>query len=222
MIKPVSRKSRWLAGLILVTITALLIGGGCTPNTLPVISSLAIVTEGEINPGATAQIECNATDPDDDELSYTWSANGGTISGSGATVSWQAPTLTGTYTVTIEVSDGDDSATDQLAITVLAPNNPPVIESLTTDCPRVRPGHSGIITCVASDPDGDELTYEWSAERGTIDGEGAEVTWIAPGDYGDYLITVTVSDGRGGEVTDSQVTTREDGKIVVCSCGSAC
>ena len=216
MIKPVSRKSRWLAGLILVTITALLIGGGCTANALPVISSLAIVTEGEINPGATAQIECNATDPDDDELSYTWSANGGTISGSGATVSWQAPTLTGTYTVTIEVSDGDDSATDQLAITVLAPNNPPVIESLSTNCPNgVKPAKTGDFTCVASDPDGDELTYTWEAERGSISGEGPEVTWTAPGEYGNYAITVTISDGRGGEDSESI-------QIRVCTCGSAC
>jgi hypothetical protein len=105
---------------------------------------------------------------------------------------------------------------------VLAPNTPPVIESLTTDCPRVRPGHSGTITCLASDPDGDELTYTWEAERGYIDGEGPEVTWTAPSEYGNYSITVTVSDGRGGEATSSQVTAREDGKIIVCACGSAC
>lgn len=222
MIKPVSRKSRWLAALILVTITALLIGGGCTANKLPVVSSLAIITEGEINPGATAQIECTATDPDGDELSYTWSANGGIIYGTEANIAWIAPEAPGTYTINVEVSDGHDIATGQLTISVLTPNTSPVIESLTTDCPRVRPGHSGIITCVASDPDGDELTYTWTAERGTINGEGPEVTWTAPGDYGDYLITVTVTDGRGGEVSSSQITSFTDGKISVCSCSSAC
>jgi len=222
MIKPVSRQSKWLAGLILVTIAALLIGGGCVTNGLPVISSLALATEGEINPGATAQIECDALDPDGDELSYTWSANGGDISASGATISWTAPDELGTYTVTVEVSDGDDIVTGQLAITVLAPNNPPVIESLSTDCPRVKPAGTGTITCVASDPDGDELTYTWSAERGAISGSGATVTWTAPSEFGNYLITVTVSDGRGGEVTDSQVTTFPDGKVIVCTCGSAC
>jgi hypothetical protein len=223
MIKPVSLQSKWLAGFVLITIAALLISGGCAPNTLPVISSLSLTTQGEINPGAIARIKCDATDPDEDELSYTWSADGGTISGSGANVSWTAPQAPGTYTISIEVDDGHDGiATDQLTITVFAPNSPPVIESLTTDCPRVRPNHSGIITCVASDPDGDELTYTWTAERGYIDGEGPEVTWTAPGDYGYYLITVTVSDGRGGEVSSSEVTDFTDGKISVCACGSAC
>jgi len=215
MIKPVSRKSKWLAGLILVTIAALLISGGCVANELPIISSLVLTTEGEINPGGTGQLECIASDPDEDELSYTWSADGGTISGSGANVSWTAPEALGTYIINVEVSDGDDIVISLLTITVLAPNNPPTIEELTTDCPRVRQGHSGTITCVASDPDGDELTYEWSAERGSIDGEGAEVTWVGPSEYGTFAITVTVTDGRGGEASDEI-------SIIVCTCGGAC
>jgi chitinase len=213
--KSVSVKSKWLAGLVLVTIAALLISGGCVANILPTISSLAVITEGEINPGATAWLECTATDADDEELSYTWSADGGTLSGSGSLVNWTAPEAPGTYTVSVEVSDGNDIATDQLTIAVLTPNNPPVIESLTTDCPRVKQSHSAILTCVASDPDEDELTYTWSAERGSIDGEGAEVTWVGPNEFGTFVITLTVSDGRSGEAS-SEIS------IIVCSCGSAC
>lgn len=215
MIKPISRQTKWLAAFILVAIAALLISGGCVPNTLPVISSLVLATEGEINPGGTAQLECTATDPDEDELSYTWSADGGTISGSGANVAWTAPDELGTYTVTIEVSDGDDVVTDQLTIPVVEPNNPPVMESLTTDCPRVKKAGTATITCEASDPDGDELTYTWSAERGNISGEGSIVTWVAPNEYGTFTITVTVTDGRGGEASDEIA-------IIVCACGSAC
>jgi hypothetical protein len=223
VIKTVSFKSKWLAGLVLVAIAALLIGGGCAANTLPVISNLALTTEGEINPGMATQLRCTAVDPDEDELSYTWSADGGTLSGSGANVSWTAPEAPGTYSVSVAVSDGHDGiATEAIIISVLAPNNTPVIESLTTDCPRVKPGHSGIITCVASDPDRDELSYTWTTERGAISGEGPEVTWTAPGEYGYYSITVTVSDGRGGEVSSSEVTNLTEGKISVCACGSAC
>jgi hypothetical protein len=223
VIKSVSVKSKWLAGLVLVTIAALLISGGCVANTLPVISSLALTTEGEINPGMATQIRCTAVDPDEDDLTYTWTAGGGTLSGSGSIVNWTAPEAPGTYTVSVEVSDGDDIATDQLTIAVLTPNSPPVIEDLSTDCPRVKPGGHGTITCVASDPDGDELTYTWKAERGAISGEGPEVVWTAPSEYGLYLITVTVSDGRGGEVSSSKVTNlNEEGTISVCSCGSAC
>jgi chitinase len=216
MIKPASLKSKWLAGLILVAMAALLIGGSCAANVLPVISSLSLTSQGEINPGATVHLECDATDPDEDELSYTWSADEGIISSSGANAIWTAPDTVGTYIVSVEVSDGRDGiATDQLTIAVLAPNNPPVIESLTTDCPRVKQSHSAILTCVASDPDGDELNYSWSAERGSIDGEDAEVTWVGPNEFGTFVITLTVSDGRGGEAS-SEIS------IIVCSCGSAC
>ena len=215
MIKPVARQSKWLATLILVTIAALLISGGCAANTLPVIVSLAQTTPDEINPGGTIQIECVATDADDDELSYTWSADDGTFSGSGYRINWTAPVLTETYTISVEVSDGNGIATDQLAITVLAPNNPPLMEPLTTDCPRVRKAGTATITCEASDPDGDELTYEWSAERGNISGEGATVSWVGPNEYGTFYITVTVTDGRGGEVSGEI-------DIIVCACGSAC
>ena len=215
MIKPVTRQSKWLIGLILVTIVALLISGGCVPNTLPVISSLFLTNQSEINPGVTTYIECDATDPDDDELSYTWSADGGTLTGGGATISWTAPDAVGNYTVTVEVSDGDDIVTDQLAITVLAPDNPPTIESLTTDCPRVRKAGTATLTCEATDPDGDELSYEWSSERGSFSGEGAVVSWVGPSEYLTCVITVTVSDGRGGEATNSI-------NIIVCACGSAC
>ena len=222
MIKPISRKSKWLTGLILVTITALLISCGCAVNELPVISSLVLATEGEINPGTTAQIECTATDPEEDELSYSWSADDGTISGSGATVSWTAPDEMGTYTINVEVSDGENIDTDQLTITVSAPNNPPTIELLFTDCPRVKKGGTATITCEATDPDGDELTYTWSAERGNISGEGVTVYWVAPNEYGEFAITVTVSDGRGGEATESWISPCTKGLIIVCGCGSAC
>lgn len=215
MLKSISHKSIWLVGLVLIIIAALLISGGCKINELPVISDLAVTSQGEINPGVTAQITCTAVDPDEDELTYTWTADGGTMSGSGNHIYWQAPEALGTYTIYVEVSDGDDIVTDQLTLTVLAPNNFPVMEPLSTDCPRVKPAKSGVITCVASDPDKDELTYTWTAERGNITGSGDEVTWTAPSEYGTYVISVIVTDGRGGEVTGSI-------NIIVCTCGSAC
>ena len=215
MIKPVVHKSKWLAGLILVTVAALLISGGCVVNELPAISDLAITSQGEINPGVTAQISCTAVDPDEDELTYTWTADGGNISGSGAHIYWVAPELTGTYTINVEVSDGDDIVTDQLTVTVLAPNNPPTIESLTTDCPRVKKAGTATITCEASDPDGDELTYSWSAERGNVSGEEAIVSWVAPSEFGTHVVIVTVTDSRGGEATNEI-------SFIVCACGSAC
>lgn len=217
MIKSILRQSKWLASLIILVIAITPIASCASANQLPVISSLIANYEGEINPSDSCQIECVASDQDEeDELSYTWTAYGGTILGEGPTVTWVAPDTFGTCTIKVEVSDGKDGiATKQLNIQVSAPNNPPFIENLTTDCPRIRPSVSATIVCAASDPDGDELNYTWSAERGGISGEGSTVTWTAPPGYGDCIITVTVTDGRGGEASETV-------KIQVCGCGDAC
>lgn len=202
--------------LAFLVITVLLIGGGCEPsNQLPVISSLTADQEA-IELFESCQIECTASDPNGDTLSFHWLVDGGSISGEGPIVTWIPPEAPGAYLITVEVSDNKDGIDiEHIIIEVLAPNQLPVIENLSTDCPRVRPAATATIACIASDPDEDELTYTWSAEAGNISGEGNIVTFVAPNDYGTYLITVTVTDGRGGQVSESL-------EIIVCSCGSAC
>ena len=82
-------------------------------------------------------------------------------------------------------------------------NHPPVITNLKAEPEAVSPTGVCQIECVASDEDGDELSYEWSARDGDISGDGAAVNWSAPESEGIYNITVEVTDGNGGEVTDS-------------------
>ncbi len=83
--------------------------------------------------------------------------------------------------------------------TMLA-NHRPAITSLEAEPERVIPSGSCQIVCTASDRDGNELSYNWSAGGGEINGEGATVTWTAPDSAGSYNVTVTVTDGRDGEV----------------------
>ena len=232
MIKLTSSQPKWLSGLIILVVATLLIGG-CAPNQLPVISNLAVNSEGEIYTGVSYQIECAASDPDEDELSYAWSADGGNISGEGFVVTWTAPEASGAYIITVQVTDGrDGEATTQLTVNVVAPNHPPTIEDLvvTAEHDYLKETTTGyttteiaykvmrdkiyVIECVASDPDGDELIFEWSADRGNISGEGAVVTWTAPPQSGEVTIIVTVSDGRGGTANESIV-------FVVATCGCA-
>jgi len=84
-----------------------------------------------------------------------------------------------------------------------APNQAPAITGLSASPASVAPGDSSTITCVATDPDGDTLTYDWSASDGTISGTGSIVNWVAPGWEGTFIISVTVDDGRGGTDSDS-------------------
>lgn len=216
MIKPIFRQPKWLASLIILVIAITPVTSCTTANQLPNISSLTANYEGEVNPTDSFQIECDASDPDGDELAYAWTASGGIISGVGSTVTWTAPEDLGTYTIAVQVSDSREGiATEQLTIEVVTPNQHPVIESLTTDCPRLRPTVVATIVCMAYDPDGDELDYEWSVDRGKIEGTGSTVTWLSPDDYGKFEITVTVTDGRGGHAYEVI-------ELSVCSCGDAC
>jgi hypothetical protein len=48
-------------------------------------------------------------------------------------------------------------------------NQAPVIDTVTVDPPRVNPGGEALITIVARDPDNDALTYEVTADVGSIE-----------------------------------------------------
>ncbi|MEE9248131.1 MAG: PKD domain-containing protein [Dehalococcoidia bacterium] len=75
----------------------------------------------------------------------------------------------------------------------------------TVDPSAVSPGDNYttefVFTATASDPDGDPLTYQWQFTGGDPNtATGQVVSSFFPG-IADYGITLTVSDGRGGEVT---------------------
>jgi len=67
-------------------------------------------------------------------------------------------------------------------------------------------GETSRCTATATDPDGDPVTYLWTAPAGTFNPPNAQNTiWTAPGQPGNVVVTVTASDGRGGMAT-SMVT----------------
>jgi hypothetical protein len=169
-------------------------------NHRPVITSLTAEPE-RVLPLGSCQIACNASDRDGDKLSYNWSASGGKIKGEGATVTWTAPLSAGSYNVTVTVTDGRGGEdTDQIIITVRA-NAPPTVNSLIANADWTTPSGSLQVTCNATDPDGDELSYEWTTDGGDITGTGAVVNWAAPQAVGTYNVTVVVKDGYGGKDT---------------------
>ena len=181
-------------------------------NSIPQISDLfAGLTT--VVPGGNTGIQCIANDSDGDSLTYTWTSTGGSITGTGSIVGWTAPAVSGAYTISVTVSDGK-GGTASRSVTVTATdtsNQNPVITSLTANPTTVMSGGSSTLQCIASDPDGDPLSYSWKASKGSCGefgiplewnaGTGSTATWIASSTGGTYCIRVTVSDGQGGTAT---------------------
>lgn len=170
------------------------------PNGAPVIESITANPENVGRSESTA-LQCAATDPDNDILLYTWTSEYGSFpnGSSGSLVFWLAPGDTGTYPVNVRVSDGSLSDNETIDVHVIViSNRPPVIQSISADPAALFPNDTTEITCIATDEDGDSLTYSWSADNGSFP-EGTSdsvVQWQAPGEFGNYYVRATVSDGR--------------------------
>ncbi len=178
--------------------------GQTVGNHPPRIKSLAIDTTTVIF-GANTTVYCTASDRDNDELSYTWNASGGTIIGSGTDVTWTAPNSEGTYVISCLVDDGNGGQDiDSVNVEVVESiNHVPVILSLTADPKKIDLGATALLTCTATDPDDDTLSYIWASAYGTLFGSGSMVTWTAPANGGYYYVRCMVDDGRGGQAVDS-------------------
>ncbi len=107
--------------------------------------------------------------------------------------------IVGVIITTLEVDDGDgDTDAITLTLTIIGTNDPPGkteisqldISSLTIPMKATR----------VNDPEGDELTYTWDfGDHGPTDSgvdlTQVEHTYARPGTY---IVTVTITDGRGG------------------------
>lgn len=123
-------------------------------------------------------------------------------------------------------SDIADGATASVSITLVETNPAtetlgaaqvagfnilPTIDSLTASSETISVGETSTLTVVASDVDGDALTYTWSTSAGSFSSTTAAITtWTAPSTAGAYAISITVDDGRGGEAAASITITVEE------------
>ena len=179
-------------------------GGGTEPsNTPPEIIALTI-SDSIVSLNETIDITCEAVDPDGDELTYSWEASSGVITGSGSNVAWTAPAVHGMCGITCTVFDNDDSDSLTIEIDVIDNNSPEII-TLTASDSIVSINETIDISCEAVDPDGDELTYSWGVSAGVIAGSGAYVTWTAPEAPGTYGITCMVSDNDDSDSSTIEI-----------------
>ena len=149
-------------------------------------------------------IHVNATDADNDPLTYAYTATGGTVEGTGPDGRWNSSGLAiGSYTVNAKVDDGrGGTATCSADVQVTKrPNRPPVISCAPERNP-ILAGERVAINSTASDPDGDPITYSYSASGGQISGTGASAQFDSTGlSAGSYTVTCTADDGQGGSTS---------------------
>jgi hypothetical protein len=196
-------------------------------NRSPVIDALTAST-ARIAQGGSIALSVAAHDGDTGDLiTFLWTAAGGTLdTPAQASTNWTAPAVDGAYRVTVRVQDTHGASTSMYVdLTVAADasseatitvtlNQWPVVTGVTSTQGRIDVNESTTLDVVATDADGDTLTYAWTADEGCI---GAfDQTNIKSPTFtlgaalpaaGTCQFIVTVSDGRGGTNTGSITVT---------------
>ena len=173
-----------------------------SPPSLSVIGNRSLSEDGSLN------VALSATDADADSLTYSLGANsaalGASISGTTLSINPTAD-FNGSGTLVVNVTDGEDTDSETITVTVTPVNDTPVLASIGNQ--TVNEESSTSITLSASDVDGDSLTYQLDSATAAL---GASVSGntlsINPTtDFtGSGSVTVSVSDGS---LSDSETFT---------------
>jgi peptidoglycan-associated lipoprotein len=84
------------------------------------------------------------------------------------------------------------------------PNRNPTVGAITANPPVVEPGQNTQLSAQATDPDGDPLTFRWSAPAGTFSNPNApNTTFTAPNMEGNVPVQLDVQDNRGGTASSN-------------------
>ncbi len=164
-------------------------------NRYPDIESVSVPSTATM--GSPVAFSAEASDPDGDDITFNWEfGDGETATGNPVNHSYNEA---GDYTVRLVVRDsyGYGRSTSR-TIRVSAANADPVIQSATV--PTTADVDETLTMSVSvSDPDGDPLTITWTLGDGNQQqGSSIQHSYNAEGSY---IVTITVTDGRGGEAT---------------------
>ena len=140
-------------------------------NEPPQINGIG-ATPTEATSNDTVVIAVDATDPDDDPLTYTWYIDGVPLPGSGVSVTWTNPTP-GPHQIRVTVSDGAETVETSLDDFLIADAG----TGETSDATAVVPGDAGqdteapgSVSTVPQDPaeDGEDVSaaLPWVSGRG--------------------------------------------------------
>jgi hypothetical protein len=175
---------------------------------------IATVNNPSVEEGETASIIVNATDSDGDSLTYTFTSTDLDLTASDVTYDTTLGTLDwvteisdeGSYEVYITVSDGEIACDVELISTIIvsAVSDENTCPTGTVNDPTVEEGETASVVVIATDADGDSLTYSFAsadldltASDVTYDTTLGTLDWVTEvSDEGTYEVTITVSDSE--------------------------
>lgn len=179
-----------------------------TLNRAPAISSTAGTTAAE---GFAYSYQIAANDADGDPLTYTLTTApaGMTVSSTGLVTWTPAAMQLGSNAVTLVVSDGSLTAIQSYTVTVTA-NRAPSIQSIPVTTGSEGTAYSYAV--VATDPDGDTITYSLRvAPAGMTLSAAGVISWTPTYiQAGTHIVTVRVTDAKSFYTDHAFVVTVAD------------
>jgi hypothetical protein len=148
-------------------------------NAAPVVSALT-VSNAAPGLGEVVTATVTASNPLGGPITYSWSAGCGTTTFNPTNGASTSVTSTCAGSMTLVANVTANGITSQVATTLayasptgadvtVTFNESPVITSMTVQDGQIAPGQMVVLNSVASDPNGDALSYQWSfATTGNI------------------------------------------------------
>ncbi|MBS1924844.1 MAG: tandem-95 repeat protein [Bacteroidetes bacterium] len=162
-------------------------------------------------PANSTTLVGSGTDADGTIASYQWTKISGPTAGTITNPTAATTTITGlvqgTYVFQLKVTDNIGAiATDNMTVTVLAANQPPVANA-GNDKTIQLPTNSTTLTGSGTDADGTIASYLWTKisgpSGGTISSPNAATTSITGLVQGAYIYQLKVTDNKGATATDN-------------------
>jgi hypothetical protein len=174
-----------LVTVVAVLAVAAILGSACAapappvtppapePNQSPVISNVT-ANPAEVVSGDSTIIIAAAADPDDDPLTYSWSASEGTITGTGRQVTWVSPDKSGNINIGVTVKDNrGGQATGSVTVSVIGPTKTVTFNSIASETGTVDQRNATDYSRTRAGDDAQNIGYRafWSFDISSLAGK---------------------------------------------------
>ncbi len=171
-------------------------------NVPPVCNFVTVLPGTTLVAGSSASVIVSATDANGDSLSYTFNYGDGTTETVTSFIRSHTYVAPGAYNLAVSISDGIAPAVNcaniVMTITPTPANRAPICNRVIVIPAAPAAGEDVAITMLASDPDGDALTYDFTFGDGAsalASSANSQVHRYAAA--GTYAVNITVRDSAG-------------------------